>query len=140
MELLANQVKLPKGLETHYLREILRDEVVNRVKIIPRYEAFKGSVSMVRMIAEAIENLTEPDNKTKRKLDKKALCLDCLRDLFPAATELEIAQWGRHIDYLCDKSGSILRIGFWKRMWSRLKNVLCLGSVPVLQLPEEVHA
>jgi hypothetical protein len=138
MELLANQVKLPKGLESHYLREVLRDEIVQRVKLIPRYEAFKGSVSMVRMVAECVENLTEPN--AKRKLNKRELCLDCLRDLFPAATELEIAQMGRHIDYLVDESGSIVRIGFWKRLFSRLKNALCLASVPVLQLPEEERA
>ena len=139
MEVLAHQVKLPKGLETHHYREVVRDEIVQRIKLINRYEVFKGSVSLVKMVAECVENLCEPDNRNKRKINKRDLCLDCCRDLFPSATELEIAQMGRHIDYLVDESGSIKRISFWRRFFSRLSALLC-RSVPVLQLQSEEHA
>jgi hypothetical protein len=139
MEVLAHQVKLPRGLESHHYREVVRDEIVKRIKLISRYEVFKGSVSLVKMVAECVENLCEPDNRNKKKVNKKELALDVLRDLFQDASELELAQWGRHIDYLVDESGSIVRIGFWRRFFSKLRALFC-HSAQVLELPEEGHA
>ena len=108
MEILPN-VPLQGIIQSHFSSEVIKTGIQDRLLHIPNIDFLKGTIQMVSLVCNMVEELTPANNRNKGKLDKKQMALDILAKLFEL-TQLEIGISGKNIDYLID-SKAIRRAG-----------------------------
>ncbi len=107
-------------VKSHYSYQSIKNDICDRLLHIPELHLLKGSVQIVKLVCECIENLVPRGNSKINglHLDKKQMALDVLEKLFEMTT-LEIGVASKAIDFLIE-SRSIKRISNWKRCRSYL--------------------
>ena len=121
MEILPN-VPLQGIIQSHFSSEVIKKEIQDRLLHIPNIDFLKGTIQMVSLVCNMVEELTPANNRNKGKLDKKQMALDILAKLFEL-TQLEIGISGKNIDYLID-SKAIQRAGKCKKSLNWMKSKL----------------
>jgi hypothetical protein len=119
MEILPN-VPLQGIIQSHFSSEVIKKEIQDRLLHIPNIDFLKGTIQMVSLVCNMVEELTPANNRNKGKLDKKQMALDILAKLFEL-TQLEIGISGKNIDYLID-SKAIRRAGKCKKSMNWMKS------------------
>jgi hypothetical protein len=118
MEILPN-VPLQGIIQSHFSSEVIKKEIQDRLLHIPNIDFLKGTIQMVSLVCNMVEELTPAHNRNKDKLDKKQMALDILAKLFEL-TQLELGNSGKSIDYLFD-AGAIKRAGKCKKSMNWIK-------------------
>jgi hypothetical protein len=93
MEILPN-VPLQGIIQSHFTSEVIKKEIQDRLLHIPNIDFLKGTIQMVSLVCNMVEELTPANNRNKGKLDKKQMALDILAKLFEL-TQLEIGISGK---------------------------------------------
>ena len=112
MEILPN-LPLTGIIKNHYTAEVIKQTIMDRIGHIPNLELLRGTVQLISLICNMIEELTKPKNSKRKELDKKEIALQILSKLFEIS-ELEKGIAGKNIEYLID-SKAIKRSGKVKK-------------------------
>ena len=93
------QLKLSKSVKTSILSSQIVEFIVLEIKLIPNFDLMARDLNLAHHICMMIENLERRD--LEPKLDKKALFLEIIKQLFPDLTVVELSFLDNFVDYIC---------------------------------------
>jgi hypothetical protein len=125
MEILPN-LPLKGIIKNHYTAEVIKQTIMDRIEHIPNMELLRGTVQLISLICNMIEELTKPKNRKSKELDKKEIALQILEKLFDIS-DLEKGIAGKNIEYLHDSKG-INRANKAKKARRYIKNLFLEGK------------
>ena len=113
-------IKLTGALERSHVKAGVKQEICDRMRHMDLDQELTTAPATVKLFCLLVEEMIPQGNSTHLKLDKKALVLECISELFPDVSQLELAAAARTIEFFCE-SGSIIRASRWRR----IKRYLC---------------
>ena len=115
-------IKLKSGLRSHYQYETIKNAVeVELAKIPGLKDEFKMDTQLTLMICNILEHMIV--NNKKSKIDKKALVVKILSDLFELSDEEKVQIEGQ-IDFLHDNK-QIKTVSLLHNVTAKLSNFFC---------------
>ena len=93
------QLKLSRTAKTSILSSQIIEFIVAEIKLIPNFENMATDLHLMHHIANVIENLERKD--LDPKLDKKALFLDIIKQLFPNLSTDHLMFLDNFADFIC---------------------------------------
>ena len=93
------QLKMSKTAKTTILTQQIIEFIVNEVKVIPNFQTMSTDLHLMHHICNVIENLERKD--LEPKLDKKALFLDIVKQLFPDLNTNQLSFLDNFADFIC---------------------------------------
>jgi hypothetical protein len=93
------QLKMSKTAKTTILTQQIIEFIVNEVKVIPNFQTMSTDLHLMHHICNVIENLERKD--LEPKLDKKALFLDIVKQLFTDLNTNQLSFLDNFADFIC---------------------------------------
>jgi len=89
------KIKLSNLVKSHYNFEVVREEIVNEFKKIPKIEELKLNPELTKCLMGIVEQVIKPSHK----IDKKNLVIQILTELF-ALSEDEQVIISKDVDFI----------------------------------------
>ncbi len=95
------EIVLKSTLKNHAVTEMSVAQIVEQLKLIPNLTNFKLNSDLISTICTAVENLETTKHKHDKKIDKKAIVISIMQQLFSLNTA-EVDMISIQIDFLCE--------------------------------------
>ena len=98
---------------------IILENTVDKVKLIPLFDQLKNDIELTEHVCNLVEN-SITGNKNSKPIDKKALVIKIMSQLFSLNSEQEKNVINQHIDYLIN-NGMIQKIPLSTKILNSLR-------------------
>ena len=120
------QLKLSRTAKTSILSSQIIEFIVAEIKLIPNFENMATDLHLMHHIANVIETLERKD--LDPKLDKKALFLDIIKQLFPNLSTDHIMMFLDNCADLICASNLVHKISTVSKVLCSVKKKICIPN------------
>ena len=112
-------IKLKNSARNIILENTLIKTIVDKVRLIPLFDQLKNDIELTEHVCNLVEN-SITGNKNSKPIDKKALVIKIMSQLFSLNSEQEKNVINQHIDYLIN-NGMIQKIPLSTKILNSLR-------------------
>ena len=112
-------IKLKNSARNIILENTLIKTIVDKVRLIPLFDQLKNDIELTEHVCNLVEN-SITGNKNSKPIDKKALVIKIMSQLFNLNSEQEKNVINQHIDYLIN-NGMIQKIPLSTKILNSLR-------------------
>ena len=112
-------IKLKNSARNIILENTRIKTIVDKVRLIPLFDQLKNDIELTEHVCNLVEN-SITGNKNSKPIDKKALVIKIMSQLFSLNSEQEKNVINQHIDYLIN-NGMIQKIPLSTKILNSLR-------------------